>query len=201
MTESTLRPRGGARLLARQAMKAQVSSMAFDLFIERGYEGTTVDGICAVAGISRSTFFRYFSSKDDALLGDTSDAGQELVAALKARPDSDSPWEALRRGMDPLVEHYAAEPDRALRLARLVSTTPALNAWHHEKNAQWHELLRPELCRRLGADEGDAADPRAASLIGAALACVDAAITAWVASGESGQLGHMLDRAMSPLAQ
>ena len=37
-------------------MKAQVSEMALDLFLENGYEQTTIDDICAVASISRSTF-------------------------------------------------------------------------------------------------------------------------------------------------
>ena len=170
--------------------------MAFDLFLEHGYDGTTVEGICSVAGISRSTFFRYFSSKDDALLGDTADAGGELLKSLEGRPEAEAPWQALRRAMDPLIEHYANEPERALRLARLVSTTPALNAWHHEKNAAWHELLRPEIARRLHTDAADFSDPRPAALIAATLGCVDAAIAAWVSSGESGRLSEMLDRAM-----
>jgi hypothetical protein len=34
---------------------------------ERGYDATTVDDICAAAEISRSTFFRYFPTKKDAL--------------------------------------------------------------------------------------------------------------------------------------
>ena len=174
--------------------------MAFDLFLEQGYDRTTVEDICSVAEISRSTFFRYFTSKDDALLGDTADAGDELRTALEARPDSEAPWQALRQAMAPLIEHYAHEPERAMRLARLVSTTPALNAWHHEKTSKWHELLRPEIARRLHTDPSDASDPRPAALIAAALGCVDAAIAAWVSSGESGRLIEMLDRAMDAFA-
>jgi AcrR family transcriptional regulator len=182
-------------------MKAEVSSMAFDLFADAGYEATTVESICAVAGISRSTFFRYFSSKDDALLGDTGEAGIQLAAALEARPDSETPWRALRNAMEPLIAHYANDPERALRLARLISTTPSLAAWHQEKNARWHQLLRPEISRRLSLDADDSSDPRPAALIASALGCVDAAIFAWVASGEGSRLGEMLDRAMGSVAE
>lgn len=195
------RRRGGARELARQAMKAQLSAMAFDLFLERGYEATTVQDVCTAAGISRSTFFRYFASKEDALLGEVADAGDELLDALRSRPDEETPWIALRRALEPLIEHHNAEPERALRLARLITATPALAAKHHEKNASWHELLRPEIARRLGADPSDVSDPRPTALIAAALGCVDATIGAWVAGEGEQPLGQILDRAMGAISQ
>lgn len=201
MAEVTGPQRGGARALARQAMTAQVSAMAFDLFLERGYEGTTVDDICAVAGISRSTFFRYFASKEDALLGEVANSADELREALQGRPDDEAPWIALRRALDTLIEHYIAEPERALRLARLIASTPALAAKHHAKNARWHEVLRPEVARRLGADASDFSDPRSAALIAAALGCVDAAIGAWVNRGGAQSLGQILDHAMGAITQ
>src|SRR4051794_21550685 len=77
--------RPGARELARRAMRAQVSEMALDLFLDQGYEQTTIDDICAVAGISRSTFFRYFPSKEDVFASDTSTAVDEILQALRQR--------------------------------------------------------------------------------------------------------------------
>ncbi|MGW7594849.1 TetR/AcrR family transcriptional regulator, partial [Streptomyces rubiginosohelvolus] len=71
--------RPGARELARRALKAQVREMALDLFLENGYEQTTIDDICAVAGISRSTFFRSFPSKEDVFVSTTSAAPEELL--------------------------------------------------------------------------------------------------------------------------
>lgn len=182
--------------MARQAVTAQVSAMAFDLVVDRGYEATTVDDVCAVAGISRSTFFRYFASKEDALLGDVAGAGDHLRSALEARPDDEAPWVALRRAMDPLIERYDADPERTLRLAQLVTATPVLAAWHHEKISRWHELLRPEVARRLGADPSDGGDPRPAALVAAVLGCVDATIEAWAAVHSTTALEVVLDRAM-----
>ncbi|WP_329378163.1 TetR family transcriptional regulator [Streptomyces sp. NBC_01716] len=43
--------------------RAEVATAVQDLILERGYKETTVEDICAVTEISRSTFFRYFSSK------------------------------------------------------------------------------------------------------------------------------------------
>lgn len=174
--------------------------MAFDLFLERGFEETTVEQICAVAEISRSTFFRYFASKEDALLGDLPDANAHLLDALQRRPHDEPAWTALRRALDPLVERYDTAPDQGRRLARLITGTPALAAAHHAKNAAWHTLLRPEVARRLGADPDDATDPRPSALIAAALGCVDATISAWATDDSEQPLARILDRAMGAIA-
>jgi AcrR family transcriptional regulator len=48
---------------------ARLASVARQLTIEHGLPGFTVDEVCARAGVSRRTFFNYFASKDDAVLG------------------------------------------------------------------------------------------------------------------------------------
>jgi AcrR family transcriptional regulator len=177
-------------------MRAEVATVVQDLVLERGYEDTTVDDICAAAEISRSTFFRYFSSKDEALFGTVADAGERLRDALTARPPDESPWLAMRRALDSLIERYEAHDERTWRLTRLMMNTPSLTAWHREKNARWQELLRPEIARRLGADPADDSDPRAHAVIAAALGCVEAALAAWTANGQPQPLAKILDRAM-----
>jgi AcrR family transcriptional regulator len=181
-------------------MKAQVSEMALDLFLENGYEQTTIDDICAVAGISRSTFFRYFPTKEDVFTSHTSTAADELLHALRQRPDDEAPWIALRHAMGPVVAHYAAQSERAQRLAELARTTPALAVRHQEKPARWHNLLAPEIARRLGADPRDATDPRPHALIAAAHACLEAAVAAWIAGHGTQQLSQILHRAMDSIA-
>lgn len=187
---------GGVRARARQAMRAEVAVVVQDLVLERGYEETTVDDICAAAEISRSTFFRYFPTKEDALFGETAGAGEHLRDALVARPPGEAPWAAMRRALDVLIEQYEGHDERTRRLARLIVSTPALAARHREKNARWQELLRPEIARRLGADPADDADPRANAVIAAALGCVEAALTAWTAGTRPQPLSTILDRAM-----
>ncbi len=177
-------------------MRAEVAATVQDLVLERGYEETTVDDICAAAEISRSTFFRYFPSKEEALFGASIDAGEGLRDALTARPPGETPWVAMRRALDALIEQYEAHDERTRRLTRLIMNTPSLAARHREKNARWHELLRPEIARRLGADPADHSDPRANAVIAAALGCVEAALTAWTSTAEPQALSEILDRAM-----
>src|SRR5207237_1051663 len=59
---------------------------AADLFTEQSYDETTVAQIAERAGVTRSTFFRYFPDKRDLLA-----AGQETLSALMAEGIADSP--------------------------------------------------------------------------------------------------------------
>ncbi|MDT0443843.1 TetR family transcriptional regulator [Streptomyces johnsoniae] len=187
---------GGVRARAREVMRAEVAAVVQDLILERGYEATTIDDICAAAEVSRSTFFRYFPSKEDAVLGAALDSGERLRDTLAARPLSEAPWVAMRRALDPLIEHYEAHDERVRSLTRLIMNTPVLAARHREKNARWHGLLQPEVARRLDADPADRSDPRAHALIAAALGCVEAALTAWTSTDRPQALAPILDRAM-----
>jgi AcrR family transcriptional regulator len=73
---------------------------AVDLFTEQGYDATTVAQIAERAGITRSTFFRYFSDKREVLV-----AGQETLSRLLAEgiteaPAGASPLEAVAAGLE-----------------------------------------------------------------------------------------------------
>jgi AcrR family transcriptional regulator len=181
-------------------MTDQIANMAMELFVERGYEGTTIDDICKVAGISRSTFFRYFRSKEDVLLREVADVGDRLLSALQARPDDETPWIAIRRALDPLIEYYGDRSERVLRTARLVRETPELVAFNQDKRAGWQELLRPEVARRVGADPDDPNDPRPGALMASAFGCFDAAVAAWAAGNGTKRLAEIIDRAIDSIA-
>jgi AcrR family transcriptional regulator len=73
---------------------------AVDLFTEQGYDATTVAQIAGRAGVTRSTFFRYFSDKREVLA-----AGQETLSRLLAEgiagaPATASPLEAVAAGLE-----------------------------------------------------------------------------------------------------
>lgn len=47
--------------------KNKITTIAWKLFYEQGYEATTVDQIISECGISKGNFYHYFSAKDDLL--------------------------------------------------------------------------------------------------------------------------------------
>jgi AcrR family transcriptional regulator len=73
---------------------------AVELFTEQGYDATTVAQIAEQAGVTRSTFFRYFPDKRDLLV-----AGQEALSRLLAEgiaeaPPGATPLEAVAAGLE-----------------------------------------------------------------------------------------------------
>lgn len=103
-------------------MRAEVSDVAFRLFTERGFENTTVEQIAAAAGLSRTTFFRYFGTKEELVLGRVSEFGRQVADALASRPAEEQPWDALRRAFDVIAEPQTGEPGPPMDLTGCSAT-------------------------------------------------------------------------------
>jgi AcrR family transcriptional regulator len=59
--------------------RERLETAALDLFVENGYEETTVAQIADRAGLNRATFFRHFTDKREVLFG-----GEDIFPALFA---------------------------------------------------------------------------------------------------------------------
>lgn len=51
----------------KRNVKSRIVSAAWQLFYEKGYNGTTVDYIIALSGTSKGSFYYYFNTKDELL--------------------------------------------------------------------------------------------------------------------------------------
>ncbi|MEC3918330.1 TetR/AcrR family transcriptional regulator [Nocardia sp. CDC160] len=73
---------------------------AVDLFTEQGYDATTVTQIAERAGVTKSTFFRYFPDKRDLLVAGQETLSRLLTEGIAEAPESASPLEAVAAGLD-----------------------------------------------------------------------------------------------------
>lgn len=71
-----------ARGRPRQSSRDVLEEAAQELFLEQGYDNTTVDQIAQRAGVSRATFFNYFSSKAEVLWCQVDDELEHLRADI-----------------------------------------------------------------------------------------------------------------------
>ncbi|MEV0616303.1 TetR family transcriptional regulator [Nonomuraea sp. NPDC050404] len=191
-------PGPGLRERTRRTVRAELVTVAIDLFARKGYDATTIDEIAAAAGMSRSSFFRYFASKEDVVLGHLDVLGDALTEALARRPADEDAWTALRHAFDVLLTHQERDRQGSLALRHMLDGNSALRACNLEKQCRWHDRLIPHIIARLDPAAGTSAvaDARPAAVIGAALACLEAANRAWLAADGRAPLGELLDDAM-----
>jgi AcrR family transcriptional regulator len=73
---------------------------AVDLFSEQGYDATTVTQIAGRAGVTKSTFFRYFPDKREILVAGQETLSQLLTDGIAEAPGGASPLEAVAAGLE-----------------------------------------------------------------------------------------------------
>ncbi len=172
--------------------------MAFELFRRDGFDKVTLDDLASAAGVSRSTFLRYFGTKEDAVLGAFEGQDQRVADALRGRPADEDDWTALRHALDTVIARYREDPDGALATTRLVRETPALCARHLEKQHGWGPALAQALADRAGSAEPPTLGQSVRA--GAALHCLNVAIDHWTASDGRLDLVTLLDEAFAALS-
>jgi AcrR family transcriptional regulator len=196
MTETTPQ---SIRERTRRIAQAELTLVAQDLFLEHGYDDTTVDQIAAAAGMSKRTFFRYFPSKDDLVIGKYDLFGDRLAQALDDRPVGEPVWESLRRMFDITLGYVQNDRERARNdaMERIVRSSPQLNARYLDRMQRIQDLLTGRVAGRMPVEASMANGPKPAAIVGAAFACMQAARVAWLGSDQSQPFADYLDDAMS----
>ncbi len=121
----------GLRERRRIQTRRELSEAALDLFEANGVHGTTVDDIARRAGTSPRTFFRYFPTKEAAVLGGpdtTIDVIRDAAAAMRAGTPV---IESIESSWVQLLAHADEHPDehqRIVRVGRLIRAEPTLLA-------------------------------------------------------------------------
>ena len=116
-----------ARLRRRTA--DEIERAALDLFLENGYEATTVDHIAEAAGISGRTFFRYFPTKEAVLFRDHLEKVDVFRSELGHASRDDPPVRRIRRALL-AAERPSEETGLARARAALMAGNPSLRAHH-----------------------------------------------------------------------
>jgi AcrR family transcriptional regulator len=175
----------------RRAVRAELSEAALPLLVERRFESVTIDDLAAAAGVSRRTFFRYFSSKEDMVFAFLDQWAVRLAADIVARPADEDPVAAVHHAFRQLTIAYE---DRALVLVRLVRETPALRQQERINREHLRSAVVTAVARRLGVDEERSLRPQILATI--AFAPLDAAMLAWFTSRSNQEIGTLLDEAL-----
>lgn len=200
MDRHTDQARTGLRERTRRVIQREITEAAERLFIERGYEATTIEHIAEAVGMSRRTLYRYFPTREDIVVAKLDVVADEVLAGLRSRPAGEPLWTSLRRSFDGPVVHLdgAAGADFAEPMQRVIFDTPGLLGRYLEKIERMQgavELVVRERAAAAGSPWADD-DPTPRAVVAAALGCVLAAQHTWLAGGATGTFADMIDRAM-----
>jgi AcrR family transcriptional regulator len=141
----------GLRERKRQQTRERLTRAAMALFLERGFEATTLDDIAAAADISRRSFFHYFASKEDVVFAWHEETTAALIAAVEARPANESMLTAAENAISAMARQL--EPGEAIAMARLKRDNPALQARDQVKYEKLERALAAALEKRAGKTE------------------------------------------------
>lgn len=176
-------------------MREALIAAAFRLFLERGYEQTTVDDIVTLAGVGRRSFFRYFPSKEDVVFPDHERCLADMTAFLAAGSGAEEPVGRVCDAARTVLRMYAENPDFSVQRYRLTKEVPGLRAY--ELSVVWrYERALAQYLRGRFAGLGDGS-LRADVIAAAVVAAHNNALRSWLRSGGAVDAHAAVDRALA----
>lgn len=107
--------------------KEKLQAAAAKLFIDKGFENTTVQEIASLAGVTERTFFRQFKDKSDVLFDTNNDLGQGVAAYITNNFDVEkNPLKLAVDGFVSISEFFDSSRERVLSRNQIIQSNPDL---------------------------------------------------------------------------
>ncbi|TQM61300.1 TetR/AcrR family transcriptional regulator [Klugiella xanthotipulae] len=184
--------RGRPRVSSRDVLE----DAACELFIEKGYAGTTIDHITQRAGVSRGTFFNYFTAKGDVFWVHVDDSLAHLSAHLAATSPEAPVMHAISEALTAVAQDFGPRKvPWILTQYPIIGSVHELQASALTRLISYTEILRAFAATRLGPAADDLT-PRLMAY--SAISALVAAAQTWATAGSSrGSLVPYVESAMA----
>jgi AcrR family transcriptional regulator len=166
---------------------------ALELFDKQGYDATTVAEIAEHAGVTKRTFFRYFTDKREVLFEGAGELGHVWLAGIAAAPGDAGPLDTVTAGFDRVAEFFAQRHAFARIRAGVIAANPELQERELIKLQRLAEALTDALLRR-GVTEN-----AAVLAAQAGVTVFHVAFAHWVRQDDPAALGALLDESLAQL--
>lgn len=155
----------GLRERKKRETRSALTQAALGLFVDRGYDETTLADIAEAAGVSTRTIFSYFPSKEDILFCTTSQMSASLAEALAARPAGTDALTTLREFILATVD-LKTELDH--KLGEVIAADETLRSRQRARIAELQDVLAAAIAHDLEASTDDLRPQVAAASLTAA---------------------------------
>ena len=187
----------GLRERKKLATRLALHEAALRLVAERGLEHVSVDDIAERADVSPRTFFNYFPSKDDAVLGLDPAASDSMAESLRTRPARETPVQAMRAVAHEQAGQMAEESVLWPLRLRVIDAHPPLLARLAATFGRAEQAMAAAIAERTGAHPHDLYP---LLLAGVAAAAMRSALHRWLAGDFTASLPDLVDEAWDVLA-
>lgn len=126
----------------------RLMAAAVELFAEQGYDATTVAEIAQRAGLTKRTFFRWFSDKREVLFHGTGELQSRWLDAVIAAPPGADPLSTVAAGFHPVAEMFEVRHEYAGLRAEIIAANPELEERELIKLARLAEAISGALVDR-----------------------------------------------------
>lgn len=149
-------PNVGLRERKKARTRAAIQDAALRLYLEQGYNATTIGQIAEAADVSQATFFRYFATKEDTVMYDRLDP--IFIASFLRQPAELTPIAALRAALHDVLDELSINALQ-LEMARwqLVSSEPKLRAAMANQFEEPVRMMVEAVAERVGHPPDDPA--------------------------------------------
>ncbi|WP_328840822.1 TetR/AcrR family transcriptional regulator [Nakamurella leprariae] len=180
----------------KTATRARIAKAGLELFVERGYDATTVDEIAEAAGIARRTFFYYFKTKDEVLLAwhGAGAVSSGLVSAMLRQSTEQAPFDAGKACIIDLAARYETEESKAMDA--LMRSSASLRARKDATEVQLESDMADAMVM-MWPDPARRAELRMASMI--AVGVLRLSLEEWRGDDSANTLTATLERHFSDL--
>jgi AcrR family transcriptional regulator len=173
----------GRREANKQRTRETLERVALQLFLDQGYQETTVPEIAAAAEVAERTFFRYFPTKADVLFARQDEDFALFSTGFASVPVAPAPaWSEVHAALRAFAEAYEPTRERNRLHSRLLQQDPSVLARASGVMGEWRNRVAHELSLRHGRRVDD---PDIQLLAGVATAVLGAAGIEWLESGRS----------------
>ncbi|MFC4222403.1 TetR family transcriptional regulator [Lysinibacter cavernae] len=190
MTSATPSQPIGLRERKRLETRAALEQAAVKIVLRDGFDQATVDAMCAEANVSPRTFFNYFESKEDAILGvfdEKLDEASitECVAASSTDDILESIMDVLFKLLGPSVSGVSLQKSRI----EIIKQNPHLLGRHIAQMTRMSEQLLVAIRMlvsqdpRFSHESTDEQSATAEMLLAIGGGALRVAVREWVASG------------------
>ena len=173
--------------------RGRLEQAAMELYVERGFEQTTVAEIAKRAGLTERTFFRHFADKREVLFWGAATLQERLVSAVASAPDSAAPIDAIAGAIEVAGVLLQERREAARQRQTIIAANTELQERELIKLASLASALAGAL-RRRGVSE-----PAASLTAEAGIAVFKIAFGLWVDEDSGPDLPRLIQESLDEL--